>query len=137
VSASLGGRRLAAVLLAVFSGVALGMASVGMGGGMSFSVVIRSRELGVRMALGASSGTVLRLVARQGMALVLLGVAIGVGGALGLTRLIASQLYAVRATDPSAFSLAVLVLVATALLAILVPALRATRLDPVAALREE
>jgi ABC-type antimicrobial peptide transport system permease subunit len=74
---------------------------------------------------------------RQGMGLVLLGVAIGAAGALGLTRLIASQLYAVRSTDPATFGLVALALVATALVAILVPAARAMRLDPVAALREE
>jgi putative ABC transport system permease protein len=137
VDTSLGGRRLAAVLLAVFAAVALLMAAVGIYGVMSYAVAQRTRELGVRMALGASRGTVLRLVVRQGLALVLLGTAIGVAGALGLTRLIASQLYAVRATDPATFAAVALALVATALLAILVPALRATRLDPVVALREE
>ena len=137
VDTSLGGRRLAAVLLAVFAGVALLMAAVGIYGVMSFAVAQRTRELGVRVALGASRASVLRLVVRQGMGLVLLGVAIGAAGALGLTRLIASQLYAVRSTDPATFGLVALALVATALVAILVPAARAMRLDPVAALRDE
>ncbi len=137
VSATVGSRRLAAVLLTVFAGVALLMAAVGIYGVMSFAVAQRTRELGVRMALGAHRGDVLRLVVRQGLGLVLVGVAVGLVGALGLTRLIASQLYAVRPTDPATFATVAVTLVLIALLAILVPAARATRLDPVVALREE
>ena len=137
VDTSLGGRRLAAVLLTVFAGVALLMASVGIYGVMSYAVAQRTRELGVRVALGASRGSVLRLVVRQGMTLVLLGVAIGVAGAAALSRLIASQLYAVRSTDPATFGAVAVVLVTIALVAILVPAARAMRLDPVVALRED
>jgi len=137
VDTSLGGRRLAAVLLTVFAGVALLMASVGIYGVMSYAVAQRTRELGVRVALGASRASVLRLVVRQGMTLVLAGVAIGVAGAAGLSRLIASQLYAVRGTDPATFGAVAVVLVTIALVAILVPAMRAMRLDPVVALRED
>ncbi len=137
VERSVGQRRLAMILLGAFAGIALVLAAVGIYGVMAFSVAQRSHELGVRMALGAGRRRVLGLVVRQGMALAGAGVAVGVLGALGLTRLIGSQLYAVRATDPATLATVAVVLSATALLATLVPALRATRVDPVVALREE
>jgi putative ABC transport system permease protein len=125
------------LLLSLFSGIALVLASVGIYGLMSYSVAQRSRELGVRIALGAARADVLRLVLRQGMSLALTGIVVGVGAAFGLTRLIESQLYGVRATDPGTFVGVALLLGATALAANLLPALRATRVDPAVVLREE
>ncbi|CAN5707474.1 ABC transporter permease [soil metagenome] len=137
LSRSVGQRRLSMVLLSIFSGIALVLASIGIYGVMSYSVTQRSRELGVRIALGADRGDVLRLVLRQGMGLALLGIGIGLAAALALTRLIESQLYGVAATDPLTFLLVAGVLAATALLANLIPALRAMRMDPAVVLREE
>ncbi|HET7584258.1 MAG TPA: ABC transporter permease [Gemmatimonadaceae bacterium] len=137
VQSSMGQRRLSMLLLGLFAGLAMLLASVGIYGVMSYSVAQRTRELGVRMALGAARGRVLALVLRQGMVLALLGVAIGLAGAFWLTRLVSSQLYAVRATDPATFVTVALLLIAVAALASFLPALRATRVDPVVALREE
>jgi putative ABC transport system permease protein len=137
IAQSVGRRRLSMLLLSLFSGIALVLASVGIYGLMSYSVTQRSRELGVRIALGAGRGDVLRLVLRQGMSLALMGIVIGVGAAFALTRLIESQLYGVRATDPGTFLGVALLLGATALAANLVPALRAMRVDPADVLREE
>ena len=103
IAQSVGQRRLSMLLLSLFSGIALVLASVGIYGLMSYSVAQRSRELGVRIALGAARSDVLRLVLRQGMSLALIGIVIGVGAAFALTRLIESQLYGVRATDPATF----------------------------------
>jgi putative ABC transport system permease protein len=137
LSKSVGQRRLSMMLLSLFSGIALVLASIGIYGVMSYSVTQRSRELGVRIALGADRGAVLRLVLRQGMKLALLGIGIGLGAALVLTRLIESQLYGVAATDPATFALMAAVLATTALLANLIPAVRAMRMDPAVVLREE
>jgi putative ABC transport system permease protein len=137
VDASVGQRRLSMLLLGLFSGIALLLASVGIYGVMSYTVTQRSREIGVRMALGAERRSVLGLVLRQGMALTLVGVGVGLVASFGLTRLIESQLYAVRATDPATFGAVALLLIAIAALATLIPALRATRVDPVIALRQE
>ena len=137
VAESMGQRRLSMVLLGVFAGLALLLASLGIYGVMSYSVAQRSRDLGVRMALGAARGSVLGLVMRQGMVLAAAGVALGLVGAFALTRLISSQLYAVKPTDPVTFVAVAGLLVAIALVATFVPALRATRVDPVVALRED
>jgi putative ABC transport system permease protein len=137
LSKSVGQRRLSMMLLSLFSGIALVLASIGIYGVMSYSVTQRSRELGVRIALGADRGDVLRLVLRQGMRLALLGIGIGLAAALALTRLIESQLYGVAATDPLTFALVAGVLAATALVANLIPAVRAMRMDPAVVLREE
>jgi putative ABC transport system permease protein len=137
VESSLGQRRLSAVLLGVFAGIALLLASIGIYGVMSYTVTQRTRELGVRVALGASRDNVLRLVLRQGLSLAVIGVVIGIAGALALTRLIATQLYNVRPTDPATFATVTFTLAGVALLATLIPALRATRVDPIVALREE
>jgi putative ABC transport system permease protein len=137
LSKSVGQRRLSMMLLSLFSGIALVLASIGIYGVMSYSVTQRSRELGVRIALGADRGALLRLVLRQGMKLALLGIGIGLGAALVLTRLIESQLYGVAATDPATFALMAAVLATTALLANLIPAVRAMRMDPAVILREE
>ena len=137
LSRSVGQRRLSMMLLSLFSGIALVLASIGIYGVMSYSVTQRSRELGVRIALGADRGDVLRLVLRQGMGLAVAGIGIGLAAALALTRLIKSQLYGVAATDPATFVLVAGVLAATALLANLIPAIRAMRTDPAVVLREE
>ncbi|MEJ7813445.1 MAG: ABC transporter permease [Gemmatimonadaceae bacterium] len=137
VEASVGERRLSMILLGVFATIALVLASIGIYGVMSYSVTQRSRELGVRMALGAERRSVLGLVMRQGMTLALSGVVLGVLGALALTRLIRNQLYSVGATDPATFVAVALLLAGIALVATFIPALRATRVDPVVALRQE
>jgi putative ABC transport system permease protein len=137
IAQSVGQRRLSMLLLSVFSGLALVLASVGIYGLMSYSVAQRSRELGVRIALGAARSDVLRLVLRQGMRLALIGIGVGVGAAFALTRVIASQLYGVKATDPATFATVALLLAVTALAANLVPAVRATRVDPAVVLRDE
>ena len=134
---SVGQRRLAMFLLGLFAGIALLLASIGIYGVMSYSVTQRAHEIGIRMALGAARANVLRLVMRQGMTLVVLGIALGILGALGVTRLLASQLYGVDSTDPATFAIVALMLGSVALLATLIPALRATRLDPLVALRQE
>jgi putative ABC transport system permease protein len=137
VEASVGQRKLSMILLGVFSGIALLLASIGIYGVMSYSVTQRTRELGIRMALGAARSRVLGLVVGQGMALAAAGVVIGLVAAFALTRFLASQLFGVGATDPATFAVVALLLAAVALLATLLPALRATRVDPVVALRDE
>ena len=137
IEQSVGQRKLSMMLLSLFSGIALMLASVGIYGVMSYSVTQRARELGVRIALGARRADVLRLVLRQGMTLSLLGIAIGVGAALVLTRVIESQLFGVRASDPLTFVSVALLLGGTALAANLIPAVRAMRVDPAVVLREE
>jgi putative ABC transport system permease protein len=137
ISNSMGQRRFAMLLLGVFAAMAMVLASIGIYGVMSYSVTQRAHEIGIRMALGAARRNVLSMVMGQGLVLVGVGVVIGVAGALALTRLIASQLFGVQPTDPSTFVLVALTLVGVAALATFVPALRATRVDPVVALRDE
>jgi putative ABC transport system permease protein len=137
LASSVGQRRFSMVLLVLFALLALALASIGLYGVMSYAVAQRSHELGIRMALGAARSTVLRLVIEQGMVLVVIGVVVGVAGSLALTRLLRSQLFQVSPRDPTTFTLVALLLMAVALLATLVPAMRATRVDPVEALRME
>ncbi len=130
-------RTLDVFLLSLFGGLALVLAAVGIYGVISYDVTRRTQEIGVRMALGAERIDVLKLVVWKGMELALAGVAIGIAGALGLTRLISSLLYGVKPADPSTFVAVSLALVAVASLACYIPARRATRIDPMAALRHE
>jgi len=136
-AASLGSRRFNVLLLGFFAITALLLATAGVFGVMAYSVSRRTREIGVRVALGASAGNVLRLILGQGSRTIFIGVAIGIAGSLVLTRAVASLLFGVTATDPLTFGAVTLLLVGTALLACYVPALRATKVDPMVALRHE
>ena len=137
VERSIAGRRSYALLFAVFAGVALALVSVGVYGVMSYSVVRRVQEIGIRMALVARRSEVLKMVVGQGMALAGLGIAAGLGLSLAASRLVASLLYGVGATDALTFAIVTAVLAALALLACWLPARRATRVDPMVALRAE
>jgi putative ABC transport system permease protein len=134
---STAGRRFSLVLLAIFSCIALSLAAVGIYGMISYSVAQRTQELGTRMALGAQRRDILRLVLGQGMAMILAGAGAGALAALLLTRFLASLLFGVSTTDAVAFGGAIVVLIAVALAACYLPARRAARADPIAALRWE
>jgi putative ABC transport system permease protein len=130
-------RRFTTLLVAAFAGIALALAAVGLYGVLAYSVSQRTREIGVRMALGARAGDVLGMVVRQGMIVVGAGVVVGIGGAIGLTRVMTALLYGVSATDPPTFITVVAVFGLVAFLACWLPARRATRVDPMVALRSE
>ena len=129
--------RFQTALLALFAATALLMASVGIYGLISFSVAQRTQEIGVRIALGAQPGDVLRLVIRQAMALAAVGIALGLAGSLALTRLLQAMLFGTSAKDPFTFALVPCALLGVVLLAAAIPARRATRISPVVALRYE
>jgi macrolide transport system ATP-binding/permease protein len=137
VDRSTSAQKAAVTLLGVLSGLALLLAAIGLYGVMSCAVSQSGRELGLRMALGAGSSDLLRLVMSQGLLLTVVGLALGTAAALGLTRLLGSYLFHVSPRDPLAFASAFVVMFAAALAACLLPALRATRTDPMRALRQE
>jgi putative ABC transport system permease protein len=137
VAQSVAARRFSMLLLTVFAVVALALASLGIYGLMSYAVVQRTREIGLRMALGAEASDVLKLVIRQGMKLALVGVALGLVASVALTRTMKNLLFGVSATDPATFAAIALLLIAVALLACWIPARRATRVDPLVALHCE
>jgi putative ABC transport system permease protein len=137
IERSVGQRRLAVVLLSIFAVLGLTLAATGIYGVMSYDVAQRVQELGVRMALGAGRRDVLGMVLAHGARLAGIGVVLGVVASLALTRAIQSLLFGVRATDVRTFAAVAVLLAGVGLLATLVPALRAVRLDPVRALRQE
>jgi len=137
ISSSVARRRFLRMMLVIFAGLALILAAIGIFGVISYSVSQRTHEIGIRMALGAEKRNVLKLVVGRGLALTLAGVAIGLVAALGLTHFIASMLYGVRPTEPLTFAAVSLVLICVALLASYIPARRATKVDPIVALRYE
>ncbi len=137
VSRSTSRQRFNMLLMTIFGVAALFLAAIGIYGLMAYSVQQRTQEIGIRLALGAATGQVRNMVVRQGMLLAIAGIAIGVGAAFGLTRLMASFLYGVKERDLAVFTVMPLVLIGVALLAVWLPARRATRIDPVIALRTE
>jgi putative ABC transport system permease protein len=129
--------RFLTLLLALFSGVALAIATIGIYGVISYSVERRAREFGLRMALGAQPADVLSLVMKQGAGLALVGIAVGLVAAFALTRLMSSLLFGVTPTDPATFSIVTIILTVVALAASYFPARRATKVDPIQTLRYE
>jgi putative ABC transport system permease protein len=136
IARSFATKRLATVVVTLFSGAALVLAAVGLYGILSYSVTQRKREIGVRLALGARSSSILHLVLEQGLRVVAIGLAIGIIAALALSQLISTILYGVSATDPFSISIGVLILALAALAACALPAFYATQIDPITALRE-
>ena len=137
LDASIASRRFQTLLLGLLSAIAVGLAAIGIYGLMHYGVAQRTREIGIRMALGAEAGDVLRLILREGALLALIGLAAGLAGSLMVTRLLSRLLFQVTPTDPLTFAIVPALMAAIALAACFVPARRAARIDPLAALREE
>jgi putative ABC transport system permease protein len=137
VDQSLSRQRLLSLLLGIFAAVALALAAIGTYGILSYMVTERQREIGIRMALGAGTGQVGRLVLGQGLGIALVGIVLGIVGAFGLARLTASLLYGVSPSDPTTFATVALVITAVAVAACVVPVRRATSVDPLTVIRGE
>jgi putative ABC transport system permease protein len=137
VDKSLAGRKFSVLLISMFGALALMLAAVGLYGVVSYSVTQRNREMGLRMALGAQQGAVLRMVIGEAMKLTLAGTLVGALAAAFARKAIASQLYGVRAGDPASFAGAAVMLLAVAMIGAWIPARRAMRVDPAVALRED
>jgi putative ABC transport system permease protein len=137
IGATTAPRRFNASLLGVFAILALVLATLGIYSVISYSITLRTQEIGIRMALGAQRATILTMVLRKGMLLTLFGIALGTAGAFLLTRWMQSMLFGVSASDPATYALVVFVSLGAALLACSIPARRATRVDPLVALRYE
>jgi putative ABC transport system permease protein len=137
VADSIAARRVTTWLLAAFAGTALLLAMVGLYGVMAYTVTQRTREFGVRVALGARVRDILQLVVGQGMRLVIVGLVVGVVGSLALTRVLSGFLFGVQPTDPLTFAVVSVLLAAVGALACYLPARRATKIDPMSALRAE
>jgi putative ABC transport system permease protein len=137
LSKSIAGRRFQMLLFSLFAGVALVIATVGIYGVTSYAVSQRTQEIGIRMALGAQASDVLRMVVWRGVRLTLIGVALGLAAALALTRVMENLLFEVSPTDPTTFALIASFVVGVALIASYIPARRATKVDPLQALRHQ
>jgi putative ABC transport system permease protein len=137
MSEAMGAPRFRTTLLALFASIALLLAGVGIYGVLSYSITLRTHEIGVRMSLGASRADVLRLVIRDGMILAVVGAAIGFAGSLAITRVMSGVLFQISAHDPVTFAAMSGLMLFVALLACFIPARRATRVDPMVALRHE
>jgi ABC-type antimicrobial peptide transport system permease subunit len=135
VAGAVARQRFSMLLLAIFAGVALVLAAVGIYGVMSYSVAQQTREIGIRMALGAQRSDVLRMTIKQGLKLVGLGLVIGLAAAFVLTRVMATLLFGISATDPLTFITISFVLLVVAMVASYIPSVRAMRVDPMVALR--
>ena len=137
VHATTAPRRLNTLLLGAFAAIALVLATVGIYSVISYSVTLQTQEIGIRMALGAQRSSILRMVLKKGIVLTVVGAAIGLGAAFGLTRWMSSLLFGVSASDPFTYAAVLVIALGAALLACSIPARRATRVDPLVALRYE
>ena len=137
ISESIAPRRFPMLLLGLFAAIALGLAAVGLYGVVAYGVSLRTQEIGIRMAIGAGRGDVMRMIITGGMRVALIGVVVGIAGALALSRLMRTMLFEVTAVDPASYVATALMLLVVAALACYIPARRAMRLDPLSALRQD